>query len=190
MLTFAIFPMFLFVLGAALVTGLPLAVELQAYYANRGRRSVICPGNGQRVDVELDHRYALKTAFRNHQQSRLESCTRWPEQGDCGQECLVQVDPTPENVERLLTKWYEGKHCAICTRRLGPSDWQRSRLAVLNQQHEIFELRQMHLDELQSALEHMHPLCWNCHQEERARQAPPARILRGERAGMQPAYED
>jgi hypothetical protein len=190
MLTFAIFPIVLFFLGALLVTGLPLAAELQAYYANRGRRSVVCPENGGHAEVEVDHKYALKTAFRNHQQSRLESCTLWPEKGDCGQECLAQVDPSPENVERLLTKWYEGKHCAICTRKLGRSDWQRSRLAVLNQQHRLFELRQMYLDDLQSALENMRPLCWNCHQEERARQAPPPRMLRGERAVLRTALDE
>jgi hypothetical protein len=174
MLVFAIFPVALFFLGACLVTGLPVAAELQAYWANRGRRSVVCPDNGERADVEVDRKFALRTALRNHQETRLESCTRWPAQGECGQECLAQVDPSPENLDRLLTKWYQGKQCAICTRRLSPADWRRSRLAVLNQQHKLFELRHMHLDNLQAELQNMRPLCWNCHQQERARQAQPA----------------
>jgi hypothetical protein len=174
MLTFAIFPIVLFFLGACLVTGLPVAAEVHAYYCNRGRRRVVCPANGGSAEVELDPKFALKTAFRNHQQSRLQDCTRWPEEAACGQECLEQVDPTPENVERFLSKWYDGKHCAICTRSLTPSDWRRSRLAVLNQQHKLFELRHMHLGDLQTELQHARPLCWNCHQEERARQTPRA----------------
>lgn len=175
MLTFAIFPLLLFFLGACLVTGLPVAAELQAYYANRGRRRVVCPETNEAAEVEVDRKYALRTAFQNRQQSRLESCTRWPEKASCGQECLEQVDPTPENVDRLLSKWYEDQHCAICTRALTPSDWRRSRLAVLNQQHKLFELRHMHLGDLHAELQHMRPLCWNCHQEERARQTPRAR---------------
>jgi hypothetical protein len=42
----------------------------------------------------------------------------------------------------------------------------------------------MHLDEIPSALDHMAPLCWNCHQEERARQAEPPRILKGDRRNL------
>ena len=102
-------------------------------------------------------------------------------------ECLEQLEPSPENIERFLTKWYEGKSCAICQRALTPSDWRRSRLAVLNEQQQIFELRQMFQEDLQSALQDMRPLCWTCHQEERQRQAVPARLLKGDRRGLTPA---
>ena len=190
MLTFAIFPIILFFLGAVLVTGLPVALSLQSYFANRGRRAAVCPESGQPVDIEIDHELAFWTALRGQEHSRLTSCSRWPEKGDCGQECLAQLDPSPENVERLLTKWYEGKTCAICARTLTAADWQRSRLALLNEQHKLFELRQVQLENLQSALQHMRPLCWNCHQEERARQAVPARLLKGERHALTPAITD
>jgi hypothetical protein len=176
MLTFAIFPIVLFFVGAVLVTGLPVAVSLQNYYKNRGRQPVTCPDSGEPVDVEVDRKFAFWTALRGQEHSRLQSCSRWPEKGDCGQECLQQIDPSPENIERLLSKWYEGKSCAICRRALGASDWRRSRLALLNEQHKLFELRDMYLDELQQSLQHMSPLCWNCHQEERARQAVPQRM--------------
>ena len=119
--------------------------------------------------------------MRGEEHDRLQSCSRWPEKGDCDQECLAQVDPSPENLERLLQKWYQGKTCAICERALTPADWRRSRLALLNEKQKLFELRHMHLDELPSALDQMAPLCWNCHQEERVRQATPPRILKGDR---------
>lgn len=45
----------------------------------------------------------------------------------------------------------------------------------------------MGLDELQLKLQDMHPLCWNCHQEERARQATPARLFKGDRHSLSPA---
>ena len=139
MLIFAIFPILCFFLGAVLVTGLPVAVSLQNYYANRGRLAVTCPDSGNPADIEVDSSFAFRTALRGQEHSRLKSCSRWPEKGECGQECLAQVDPSPENVDRLLTKWYEGKSCAICRRALSPSDWRRSRLALLNEQHKLFE---------------------------------------------------
>jgi hypothetical protein len=189
MLTFAIFPILLFFAGAFIIVGPPVALSLQDYYKNRGPQSLVCPDSGEPVDVEVDSKFAFWTALRGQEHSRLQSCTRWPEKADCGQECLQQIDPSPENIERLLTKWYEGKSCAICTRSLSPSDWRRSRLALLNEQHKLFELRDMYLEELQQNLQHMRPLCWNCHQEERARQAVPARVLKGDRHGLNPAIE-
>ena len=189
MWTFAIFPILLFFLGAFLVTGLPVALSLQNYYRNRGRQPVTCPDSEQAAEVEVDRKFAFWTALRGQEHSRLQACSRWPEKGDCGQECLEQLEALPENIERYLTKWYEGKSCAICHRPLTPGDWQRSRLAVLNQQQQLFELRQMFLEDLQSALQQMRPLCWNCHQEERERQAVPARLLKGDRHGLTPAIE-
>lgn len=187
MLTLALFLIVLFFLGAVLVNGLPVAFSLQSYYQNRGRQSAICPDSGQPADIETDNEYAFWTALRGQEHSRLKSCSRWPDKGDCGQECLAQVNPSPENVNRLLSKWYEGKSCAICERSLAASDWRRSRLALLNEQHKLFELRHMHLDDLQSTLQHMRPLCWNCHQEERARQATPVRLFKGDRHSLIPA---
>ena len=84
------------------------------------------------MTVELDNKFAFKTALRGEEHERLESCSRWPEKGDCCQECLAQINPSPENLERLLQKRYQGKNCAICDRPLTAADWRRSRLALLN----------------------------------------------------------
>jgi len=180
----------LFVIGAVVLVALPIGFSLQSYFRNRGRRTVVCPDNREPVTVEVDNKFAFRTALRGQEHERLESCSRWPEKGDCGQECLAQIDPSPENLERLLQKWYQGKTCAICERPLGPADWRRSRLALLNEKQKLFELRHMQLDEIPSALDHMAPLCWNCHQEERARQAEPPRILKGDRRRFGPPIEE
>ena len=183
-LTYAIFPLLLFCLSAILVTGAPVALSLQNYYRNRGRQAVKCPGNGQPADVELDSHFAFWTALRGLEHTRLQSCSRWPEKGDCGQECLSQLEPSPENLERLLVKWYEGKTCAICGCGLTRADWQRSRLGVLDEAQQLLELRDMDVYDLQTELEHTRPLCRNCHQAERARQPVEHRVLRGDRFGM------
>jgi hypothetical protein len=177
----AAFLIVLFIIGAIVLVALPIGLSLQSYFRNRGRRTVICPDSHEPATVELDTKFAFSTALRGEEHDRLQSCTRWPDKGDCRQECLAQLDPSPENLERLLQKWYQGKTCAICGRTLTPADWRRSRLALLNEKQKLFELRHMHLGEVPSALDHMLPLCWNCHQEERARQAEPPRLLKGDR---------
>lgn len=189
MFTLILFLIPLFVIGSLIVTGLPLALSLQNYFRNRGRQPVTCPDSGQPADVEVDRKFAFWTAFRGQEHWRLQACSRWPEKGDCGQECLQQLEPAPENIDRLLGKLYEGESCAICQRALTPSDWRWSRMAVLDPDQKLVELRQIPLRELQAALENMRPLCWNCHQEERARQAVPPRLLKGDRHGLTPAIE-
>lgn len=189
LLTYALFMIPLFFIGACLVTGLPVALSLQNYYQNRGRQSVTCPDSKQPVDVTVDRKFAFRMALRGQEHSRLESCSRWPEKGDCDQECLAQLDPSPENIDRLLTKWYEGKTCAVCTRALTPADWRRSRLAVLDKDQNLLELREMTLDRLATLLDQMRPLCWTCHQEQRERQAVPSRLYKGDRHGLETAQE-
>ena len=91
------------------------------------------------------------------------------------------MDPTPENIQRYLTLWIDGKACGICGRLLTVADWRPSRLAVIDENFKLIELREIPLDQLTTALEDKRPLCWPCHQEERTRQARPHRILKGER---------
>jgi hypothetical protein len=189
LLTYSLFFIPLFLIGAALLTGLPIALSIQDYYKNRGRQSVTCPDSHQPSDVEVDRKFAFWTALRGQQHTRLQSCSRWPEKGNCGQECLAQLDPSPENVDRLLTKWYDGKSCAICARGLTSADWRQGRLAMLNQEQKLIELREMTLDRFASMLENMRPLCWRCHQEEHDRQAAPPAILKGDRHGLATAEE-
>ena len=186
---FAAFPIGLLLIGAVALVALPVGFSLPSYFRNRGRRTVVCPENHEPVTVELDNKFAFKTALRGEEHERLQSCSRWPEKGECGQECLAQINPSPENLERLLQKWYQGKNCAICDRPLSPADWRRSRLALLNEKQKLFELRHMQLEEIPSALDHMASLCWNCHQQERARQAEPPRILNGDRRNLGEAGE-
>ena len=53
------------------------------------------------MTVEVDNKFAFKTALRGEEHERLQSCSRCPEKGDCCQEYLAQINPSPENLERL-----------------------------------------------------------------------------------------
>src|SRR4030095_13851768 len=73
-----------------------LFVGVRAYLKSRGTRVVTCPETRKPVAVRLDRHLAASTAMTGDTELRLKSCTRWPERADCGQECLAQIEASPE----------------------------------------------------------------------------------------------
>ncbi len=173
---YAAFPIVLFFIAAAVMVGLPVASTLQSYFKNRGRRPVVCPDDQQRAEVEVDPKFALQEAMRGKEDARVQTCSHWPNNGACGQECLAQVDATPKNLDRLFKKWFEGKPCTICSRSLTPADWRFGRLGFLNEEFKLVELQQVDMTELGSIAQPKRPLCWTCHQQEKQRQRAPVQI--------------
>lgn len=68
-------------LSGVVVVALPVGFSLQSYFRNRGRPTVVCPQKREPVTVELDNKFAFKTALRGEEHERLQSCSRWPEKG-------------------------------------------------------------------------------------------------------------
>ena len=97
----------------------------RVWFKYRGDRVVTCPETHQTVGVALDVKHAAWTGLSHPPGLRLETCTRWPERQDCGQECLRQIEASPENclVRTILTQWYQGKDCAICNNPIGEIHW-------------------------------------------------------------------
>ncbi len=174
---YTVFPIILFFIGAAVLVGLPLGPTLGRYFKNRSRRQVICPGDYQLAEVEVDPQFAVQASIQGRgDEARLQNCNHWPERSECGQECLAQVEATPYNLELLFKKWFKGKRCIICSRTLTPSDWRFGRMGFLNDEFKLMELRQIDLTELGSIEEPKRPLCWSCHQQEKQHQAKPVHI--------------
>ena len=167
---YAVFPIVIFFVGAAILVGLPVAATLQSYFKNRGRRRVICPDDRHAAEVEVDPKFALRAAMQGKELARVETCTHWPENGACGQECLAQVEATPKNLDRLLTKWFDGKPCSVCGRLLTSADWRFGRMGFLKEDFKLVEMRQLDLDNLGSVAQPTRPLCWSCHQREKQSQ--------------------
>ena len=117
---YVVFLVVLFCIATGMLVGLPVASTLQSYFRNRGRRPVVCPDDHQRAEVEVDPKFALHAAMEGKELSRVQTCTHWPENGACGQECLAQVEATPETLDRLFAKWLEGKPCTVCSRAITP----------------------------------------------------------------------
>lgn len=152
----------LFVLGAAIAT---FAV-LTLHYRRPNKQVIICPETLNSVEVEIDRAHELHSLLRDKKETRLKSCTRWPERSNCDQDCVAQIEAGPAVVDRILSKWYGGRNCAICAMPLARNDFQRGRAAALDRDGALVELRDMNWNEFPMNLERFDPICWKCHATE------------------------
>src|SRR5690349_15632845 len=79
------------------------------------KRLVTCPETRQPAAVDLDVKHAALRAVIGSPDLRLKNCSRWPEREACGQECLLQIELSPEDckVRNILTSWYKEKSCTF-----------------------------------------------------------------------------
>jgi hypothetical protein len=84
----------LIAIAAALLYGFRWLVRSFSRY--RGSRIVTCPETKKPAIVEVDSLHASLTSTVGLPDIRLEDCSRWPIKGQCGQECLMDLDVAPE----------------------------------------------------------------------------------------------
>jgi hypothetical protein len=130
----------------------------------RGARVVTCPENKAPAGVTLDVLSAVKSAF-GTPDLRLSECSRWPERQGCGQECLAQIEAAPEDclVRNMLTKWYNGKACAICDKQVGHIDWLEHKPAFLGPDQKTRGWGDIPSETVPEVLATHRPVCWDCH---------------------------
>lgn len=148
---------------AALYFVVPFVVG--TYIRYRGKRVIICPETRKPAAVEVDAGHAALTAAVSHPDLRLKSCTRWPEREDCGQECLLQIELSPEGclVRNILTDWYRGKNCVSCGKEFGEVHWLDHTPALLSPDGKTVEWREVPPEEVPGVLATHFPVCWDCH---------------------------
>ena len=136
-----------------------------AWWKYRGRRVITCPENQSPAGVVVDARHAAATALGKSPDLRLASCSRWPERAGCGQECLSQIEASPEGclVRNILTKWYEGKVCAWCGQPFGEIDWAGRKPALLGADGVSVEWSEVPADRVFETLAAASPVCFACH---------------------------
>ncbi|HSB12026.1 MAG TPA: hypothetical protein VLM38_21245 [Blastocatellia bacterium] len=136
-----------------------------AFVRYRGKRLITCPETRKPAAVDVDATHAALTALTGHPDLRLKTCTRWPERQDCGQECLLQVELSPEDclVRHILTSWYEGKHCVWCGRKFGAIQWSDHKPALLSEDGKSLEWQDVAPEKIPDVLATHFPVCWDCH---------------------------
>jgi len=146
-----------------------------------GALAVKCPETQSAASVQVDQREARRSTLRGIKKLRLKTCSRWPERADCDQECLVQIEPTPAILDRIFDRWYADKNCVRCDCPLDENDWRWGRVAVVDANSKFIELRHMDLTALPGSLQGCKPVCWKCHEAERAQRPVRAVFFKGDR---------
>jgi len=169
------------VIGLAILVGLFFVVRaaLRSYLRYRGTRIVTCPETEEHVAVEADALHAATGAVKGRHQVRLRDCTRWPERQDCGQECLAELEESPEDclLRNILQNWYQGQKCVFCQRSFGEIHWHDHKPALLDSEAEIHEWSEYPPEKLPDVLDTHRPVCWNCLIAEQFRKEHPELVL-------------
>ncbi|MCK6629607.1 MAG: hypothetical protein L6R45_31070 [Anaerolineae bacterium] len=145
---------------------------VKPYRKFQGKMLVTCPETHQTAGVAVDARHVALTAVRGEPDLRLKECTRWPERQNCGQECLAQIELSPENclVRTMLANWYKGKSCVFCGKAFQQVDSYDHRAvflydqkpALLSPEGQLVEWRAVPVETLPQILTTHKPVCWNC----------------------------
>jgi hypothetical protein len=130
-----------------------------------GNRLITCPENLRPAGVRVDAWRAAATALGQSPKLRLNTCSRWPEKSGCGQECLRQVEASPEEclVRTILTKWYAEKECVWCGKPIGRLHWEDRKPALALATNITLEWHQISAERLPEVLEVARPVCFACH---------------------------
>ena len=131
-----------------------------------GKRLITCPENLQPAAVDVDAVHAAKwAAVSGETPLRLSSCSRWPEMGGCGQECLSQIESSPDScrVQTIVTNWYGGKSCHYCGHRIEQIVWHERPPALRRPDGTSVEWKDVRPEELPYAFATYDAVCWPCH---------------------------
>jgi hypothetical protein len=159
-------------LGVLVIFGRRLAGAWMTY---RGTRVVVCPENREMVTVKVDAGHAAFSAAQGRPDLRLESCTRWPEKGGCGQECLGQIESAPEAclLRSILADWYQGKSCTFCRREFHSIHWHDHEPGLVAPGGAILAWDSFRPEQVLDVLATHQPVCWDCRVAESFRREHP-----------------
>jgi hypothetical protein len=149
------------------------------YLRWRGARLVHCPETHETVAVEVDAADAVRAALRAKPGLHLKECSRWPERAGCGQECLQELEASPDDclVRNILTRWYADKTCALCGKPLGTIVWHDHKPGLLSPDGKPFAWPQVSPESVPRVLETHRALCWDCLGAESFRSQFPNRVV-------------
>jgi hypothetical protein len=153
---------------------------VRVYMRYRGKAVVSCPETGNPATVEVDAAYAALTFTRGIPELRLTNCMRWPERAGCGQDCMRQMELSPEQciVRELLAGWYKGKSCIYCHQTFDEINWAEHKPAFYDAaKGRTVEWSEIPPEAIPLALVIHLPVCWNCHIAESFRRAHPELVV-------------
>jgi hypothetical protein len=158
--------------GALILAGggyLLLSGFLRTWLKYRGNRIITCPENLQPAAVRVNALNAAKwTAVAGETDLHLKSCSRWPEMAGCAEDCLTQIESSPESclVKTIVTQWYEGRDCAFCHKPVEKIIWHERPAALRAPDGTTREWKEIDAQNLPLVFKTHQAVCWPCHMRE------------------------
>lgn len=151
------------VIAAVIWFGVRWLVRSSSKYA--GTHLITCPESKTPAIVEVDALHASLTSTVGLPDVRLQDCSRWPLNAQCGQECLTQLDVAPGSclVSGVLMRWYRDRNCVYCSKGFPELHWLDHRPALLSPAGKLVSWNEVNVDKLQDVLETHSPVCWDCY---------------------------
>ena len=150
----------------------------------RGTRVITCPENLESAAVKVNAAHAAQWAsIAGEPDLRLKSCSRWPEKAGCGQECLAQIEASPESclVQTIVANWYAGKSCTFCEKPIGEIVWHERPPALRTADGRTREWKDIAPEELPKAFNEAAAVCWPCNLVETFRREHPEQVIERKR---------
>ena len=150
----------------------------------RGARVINCPETNDPQTVRIDAKHAALTSVGALPELRLESCTRWPERQDCGQDCLKQIENSRDGclVRSMVAEWYVGKSCVYCGKPIVFSGFADHAPALVAPDGTTVLWKDLRPESLPEIFRTHKAACWNCHVAESVvRKHPEVVTVRPER---------
>ncbi|MFQ5675366.1 MAG: hypothetical protein ACE5G1_05670, partial [bacterium] len=138
-----------------------------------------CPETKTPTGVEVDAKHAAATAAFSKRELLLKDCTHWPEKKDCGQECLAQIEGSPETclVRNILSNWYQDHACVYCEKPFTEIHWHDHKPVFRNSDGDFLEWHQLKAEDLPEILETHLAVCWDCFIAENFRRKYPDLVI-------------
>lgn len=173
--------MSLFIIVAAIAVAIIYAgVRFgRAYFRLKGTRVVTCPADQSQAAVDVNARKAAAGAVLGSPNFAITGCSHWPERHGCGQQCLREIQAAPVDclVRAHLTRWYDGRKCALCLRPFGTIEWHERHPALMAPDKRTLAWPDVDAARLDEVLATHQPVCFDCHVAETFRRTHPELVL-------------
>jgi hypothetical protein len=172
--------MFLILAVAFVLSWIPAGVVyLLARRREAGERVITCPETLSPEVVRVDAGHAAWTDLRGEKELRLESCSRWPEKADCGQDCIAEIECAADGclVRRRLELWYRDASCALCGMGIEPITWFSQRPGLRSPAGRAIFWEEIKARDLPAALATHQAICSDCLIAESFRERFPDRFV-------------
>ena len=165
------------ILATALYFGSRWLVRASSRY--QGSRVVACPETGRPALAEVDALHAALTSIVGPPHIRLENCSRWPLNNQCGRGCLNYLDLAPGEslVSGTLTTWSREHSCVYCGKLAEELHWMDHKPALQANERKLVEWDRVPVAKLSMVLETHLPVCWDCYIARSVQRTHPDRLV-------------